>query len=191
MGTKLLVGCALAVLLIAASVGAQSQSDTSSMPHWAMVVHQEAMKVREPSSAASVPPGVFPPALGRTFKSLDPNGVVETYNLAAPTVTKLNPFFQSIGTNGRACVTCHEPRGAWSVSAASIQRRFFASGGTDPIFRLVDGATRPSDPVTTFSDKLRAYNLLLTKGLIRVFLPLPAHGISKSRPSKIRTVAPL
>ena len=52
--------------------------------------------------------------------------------------------------------------------------RFFASGGTDPIFRTVDGATCPSDPVGDFSDKLKAYNLLLTKGLIRIFLPLPA-----------------
>jgi len=132
------------------------------------------MKVRDPSSAVSAPPGIFPPVLGRTFKSFDPTGVVETYNLAAPTVTKDNPFFQSLGTNGRACVTCHEPRSAWSVSAASIQERFYASGGADPIFRIVDGATCPSDPVSTFNDKLKAYNLLLTKGLIRIFLPLPA-----------------
>src|SRR5215472_11550240 len=174
MGTKLLVGCALAVSLVATAVAAQSQFDTSSVPHWAIVVHQEAMKVHEPSSSASVPSGIFPPVLRRTFNSFDKTGIVETFNTAAPTFTKFNPFFQSLGTNGRACVTCHEPRSAWSVSAASIQRRFFASGGTDPIFRLVDGATCPSDPVTTFSDKLRAYNLLLTKGLIRVFLPLPA-----------------
>jgi cytochrome c peroxidase len=132
------------------------------------------MKVHDPSSSASVPPGIFPPVLGQTFNSFDPTGVVETYNLAAPTVTKHNPFFQSLGTNGRACVTCHEPRSAWGVSAASIQERFFRSGGTDPIFRIVDGATCPSDPVSTFSDKLKAYNLLLTKGLIRIFLPLPA-----------------
>jgi cytochrome c peroxidase len=89
-------------------------------------------------------------------------------------VTRKNAFFQSLGTNGRACVTCHEPRSAWGVSAASIQERFFASGGRDPIFRIVDGATCPSDPVTTFSDKLKAYKLLLAKGLIRIFLPLPA-----------------
>jgi cytochrome c peroxidase len=174
MLTKLFVGCASAVLFAAISVSARAQSNPSSVPYWAVVVHQEAMKVHDPLSSVSVPPGVFPPVLGQTFNSLDPAGVVETYNLAAPTVTKNNPFFQSLGTNGRACVTCHEPRSAWGVSAASIQERFYASGGTDPIFRIVDGATCPSDPVSTFSDKLKAYNLLLTKGLIRIFLPLPA-----------------
>jgi hypothetical protein len=169
-----LVGCASAVLFAAISASAGAQSDHSSVPHWAIVVHQEAMEVHDPSSSASVPPGIFPPVLEQTFTSPDPSGEIETYNLAAPTVTKNNPFFQSLGTNGRACVTCHEPRSAWGVSAASIQERFYASGGTDPIFRIVDGATCPSDPVSTFSDKLKAYNLLLTKGLIRIFLPLPA-----------------
>jgi cytochrome c peroxidase len=169
-----LVVCASAVLSAAISVSAGAQSNPSSVPPWAVVVHQEAMKVQDPSNSISVPPGIFPPVLGQTFSSLDPTGVVETYNVAAPTVTKLNPFFQSLGTNGRACATCHEPRSAWGVSAASIQERFFASSGTDPIFRIVDGATCPSDPVSDFSDKLKAYNLLLTKGLIRIFLPLPA-----------------
>lgn len=168
-----LVGCASAVLFVAISVNARAQSNPSSVPHWAIVVHEEAMAVHDPSSSASGPRGIFPPVLGQTFSSPDPTGVVETYNVAAPTVTKHNPFFQSLGTNGRACATCHEPRSAWSVSAASIQKRFYASGGTDPIFRIVDGATCPSDPVGTFSDKLKAYNLLLTKGLIRIFLPLP------------------
>ena len=169
-----LVRCASAVLFAAISASAGAQSERSSVPPWAIVVHQEAMKVHDPSSSASVPPGIFPHVLGQTFTSSDPTGEIETYNVAAPTVTKHNPFFQSLGTNGRACATCHEPRSAWGVSAVSIQERFFTSNGTDPIFRIVDGATCPSDPVSTFSDKLKAYNLLLTKGLIRIFLPLPA-----------------
>ena len=115
MRTKLLAGCAS--LFLAISISAWAQSNPSSVPRWATVVHQEAMAVHDPSSLALVRPGVFPHVFGRTFKSFDPSGVVETYNLAAPTVTKHNPFFQSLGTNGRACVTCHEPRSAWSVSA--------------------------------------------------------------------------
>jgi cytochrome c peroxidase len=174
MRKNLLVSGATAVFFAALSSSVGAQSKPSSVPPWAIVVHREAMKVQDLSSSASLPPGIFPPVLGQTFRSPDATGVVETYNLAAPTVTKLNPFFQSLGTNGRACVTCHEPRSAWGVSAASIQERFFASGGTDPIFRIVDGATCPSDPVSTFGDKLNAYNLLLTKGVIRIFLPLPA-----------------
>jgi hypothetical protein len=136
-----LVGCAAAVLFAAISVDAGAQSDPSSVPPWAIVVHQEAMKVQDPSNSVSVPPGIFPFVLRQTFNSPDPTGVVETYSVAAPTVTKLNPFFQSLGTNGRACASCHEPRSAWGVSATSIQERLFASSGTDPIFRTVDGAT--------------------------------------------------
>jgi cytochrome c peroxidase len=120
------------------------------------------------------PTGVFPPVIPQNLPSFDPTGIVETYNLDAPTVTANHPFFESLGTNGRACATCHEPRSAWSVSALSIQLRFLLSGGNDPIFRPIDGASCPSDDVSTLPAKLKAYNLLLTKGLIRIFLPLPA-----------------
>lgn len=127
--------------------------------------------------AQSEPPeatGVFPPVIARFVPSLDPTGIVETYNLDAPTVTATHPFFESLGRNGRACATCHEPRSAWGVSVSSLQRRFADSDGTDPIFRPNDGATCPSDDVSTLAAMRKAYNLLLTKGLIRIFLPLPA-----------------
>ena len=42
---------------------------------------------------------------------------------------------------------------AGAVSAADVAKRFAASGGTDPIFRLVDGATCPSDDVSNFAAK--------------------------------------
>jgi cytochrome c peroxidase len=111
------------------------------------------------------------PQLG-TFA--DPSGKIGTEQSHGVTVTKTNPFFQSLGTNDRSCVTCHQPDNAWSVSAASIQARFAASGGADPIFRLVDGATCPSDDVSSAAAKLEAYQLLLGKGLLRIGLPIPA-----------------
>ena len=55
-----------------------------------------------------------------------------------------------------------------------MQDRFNSSSGTDPIFRLVDGATCPSADVSTLQNKLQAYSLLLSKGLIRIGLPVPA-----------------
>jgi len=55
-----------------------------------------------------------------------------------------------------------------------VRKRFDASGGVDPIFRLVDGATCPSANVTTLAAKRNAYSLLLRKGLIRIGLPVPA-----------------
>ena len=163
------------ILCFAGVVGsARAQSDPPGIPSWAVEVHRLALKVhdRGPASASI---GVFPRVIPQVLQSPDPTGTVETYNLGAPTDTTTNPFFQSLGTNGRACATCHEPRSAWGVSAASIQQRFEQSDGTDPIFRPVDGATCPSDDVSTLAAKRSAYSLLLSKGLIRIFLPLPAH----------------
>jgi cytochrome c peroxidase len=167
------VGYIAIAFLLTLPRSAAAQSDQPPIPHWAAVVHQLALKVHDtgPNSSST---GVFPPVIGQTTPSFDRTGIVETYNLAAPTNTATNAFFQSLGTNGRACATCHEPRSAWGVSAASIQQRFQASKGTDPIFRLVDGATCPSDDVSTLEAKRNAYSLLLSKGLIRIFLPLPA-----------------
>ena len=54
-----------------------------------------------------------------------------------------------------------------------IQARFALSGGNDPIFRLVDGATCPNDNVSTRAAKLQSYKLLLKRGLIRIGLSLP------------------
>ena len=44
-----------------------------------------------------------------------------------------------------------------------------------PIFRLVDGATCPSDDVSSLDKKEQAYRLLLNKGLIRIGLPIPTN----------------
>ena len=163
------------ILCVAAMVGSsRAQSDPPGMPSWAVEVHRLALQVHD-KGPASASTGVFPPLIRQDLRSPDPTGTVETYNLGAPTYTTTNPFFQSLGSNGRACVTCHEPRSAWGVSAASIQQRFDESSGTDPIFRPVDGATCPSDDVSTLAARRAAYSLLLSKGLIRIFLPLPAH----------------
>ena len=43
--------------------------------------------------------------------------------------------------------------------------------------RLVDGATCPSDDVSTYGKKQEAYRLLLERGLIRVGLPMPSAGL--------------
>ena len=66
----------------------------------------------------------------------NPTGFAATYS----TVGKIDltgPFFQSLGTNGRACVSCHQPSVGWTVTPPDIQARFEASAGTDPIFRTV------------------------------------------------------
>jgi cytochrome c peroxidase len=104
----------------------------------------------------------------------DPEGRFANLNLGGPTDTTKNPFFLDLGTNGRRCVTCHQASDAWSVTPPHIQFRFESTRGTDPIFRPVDGANCPTADVSTFGERREAYSLLLTRGLIRVGVAVPA-----------------
>ncbi len=115
-----------------------------------------------------------PSMISKFGLDFDRSGMIATTHLAGPTMTSQNAFFANLGTNERTCFTCHQPQDAWSVSAAAVRGRFYASYGTDPIFRLVDGATCPSADVSSLDAKRSAYGLLLRKGLIRVGLPVPA-----------------
>jgi cytochrome c peroxidase len=88
-----------------------------------------------------------------------------------------NAFFDaSLGTNGRACVTCHEAEDGFSISAANVQKRFQTSCGTDPLFRPIDGANNPNADVSTLAKRRESYSLLLNKGLIRIQEKIPANA---------------
>ena len=95
-----------------------------------------------------------------------------------------NEFFQDLGTNGRRCVSCHQPATGWTVTPESLREVFDRTrGGTiddgtgaGAIFRLVDGATSPTADVSTLAKRRTAYKMLLNKGLIRTFLPVPANA---------------
>jgi hypothetical protein len=118
-----------------------------------------------------------PPIIPKFERDTDSSGIVSTFQPSGTTITSSNAFFQNLGTNERTCFTCHQPATGWTVSAASVRARFKASGGQDPIFRLVDGATCPTDDLSTPSAKLKAYTLLLDRGLIRIGIPMPSAAI--------------
>ncbi len=101
------------------------------------------------------------------------DGTAGTLLTGAP-VRVDHPFFRSLGTNGRACVTCHVPTEGWSIKPARVRARFNLTQGQDPIFRTNDGATSPLADVATERARRAAYRLLLSKGLFRVGLPVPA-----------------
>jgi processive rubber oxygenase RoxA-like protein len=103
----------------------------------------------------------------------NPTGLARTFSTAGRIDTD-NPFFQSLGTNGRACVTCHQPATGWTVTPVEIRRRFERTGGLDPIFRANDGSNSPLADVSTVEARRSAYSMLLTKGLIRVGIGIPA-----------------
>ncbi len=87
-----------------------------------------------------------------------------------------NPFFQSLGQNGRACSTCHAPEGGMSITPQLVQARFASTDGLDPLFRTVDGATSPLADVSSVGARRSAFGLLLDRGLIRVGIAVPANA---------------
>ncbi|MGA9196412.1 MAG: hypothetical protein WB037_15080, partial [Pseudolabrys sp.] len=130
-----------------------------------------------------------PPVIPKFEIDFDPSGLIATTKPGGPTQTSQNAFFANLGTNGRTCFSCHEPQTGWTVSAASVQARFYTSYGNDPIFRLVDGATCPSADVSSIDAKRQAYSLLLHKGLIRIGLPVPATIPGSTVPIEYRIVS--
>ena len=73
----------------------------------------------------------------------NPAGFAATFSTVGK-VDLTGPFFQSLGTNGRGCVSCHQPNVGWTVTPADVQARFEAAAGTDPIFRTNDGSNSPT-----------------------------------------------
>lgn len=108
---------------------------------------------------------------------LNPTGESETYSTISGGIDLTGPFFQSLGTNGRSCGTCHQPSDGMSVAAANVQARFNQTQGLDPIFRTNDGSNcSHSIDVSTLAGRSAAYSLLRTRGLIRVAIAVPANA---------------
>ena len=107
----------------------------------------------------------------------NPGGASETYSATGGGIDLTGPFFQSMGTNGRSCATCHQPSDAMSVAAANAQQRFDQTQGMDPIFRTVDGSNcNHSVDVSTLAARSAAYSLLRTRGLIRIAIAVPLNA---------------
>ncbi|HEX4347480.1 MAG TPA: hypothetical protein VHZ73_07895, partial [Vicinamibacterales bacterium] len=51
----------------------------------------------------------------------NPDGASSTYSTTGHGIELTGPFFESLGTNGRSCATCHQPSDGMSVSAAHVQ----------------------------------------------------------------------
>jgi hypothetical protein len=96
-------------------------------------------------------------------------GAVGVLNEAGPVDTSGHPFFEAVGTNGRACVTCHQPADGMSLTVRSVRERWEATRGTDPLFAAVDGMNCPDLPPAD----PRSHSLLLERGLFRIALPWP------------------
>lgn len=99
----------------------------------------------------------------------NPAGKLGYINAAGAVEMKGHPFFEPLGTNGRACVSCHQPKDAMSVSVESLRQRWLETKGKDPVFAAVDGSNNPKLPQELES----SHSLLLNRGLFRIALPWP------------------
>lgn len=143
----------VSLALLAAACGGSSQAD--------------------PSPGAQASPRAERAASGAVLAG-NPSGIALTINAGGgPVVDPSNPFFQSLGTNGRSCATCHDARDGMTITPAHVRERFEETNGTDPIFRTVDGSTSPLADVSTVRARRAAYGMLLAKGLIRVGIGIP------------------
>jgi hypothetical protein len=112
-----------------------------------------------------------PEANHLTFK--DSAGQQTTVSTAGA-IDASNPFFQDLGTNGRSCFTCHRPSEAWSMTPVELRHRFDDTAGLDPVFRNNDGSNCEGADLSSLRKRRKAFSQLLSKGLIRVGLPVPA-----------------
>jgi cytochrome c peroxidase len=103
----------------------------------------------------------------------DSTGTGNTVTLGGGAIDTTGAFFTALGSNGRSCATCHDQTTGWSVTPAALQARFAATGGDDPAFRAIDGATSPTADTSTLAARQQAYALLLARGVFRIGLPIP------------------
>ena len=114
-------------------------------------------------------------SLPNLFPFPNASGLLATYNAGGGSIDLNNPFFQSLGTNGRSCASCHRPGQGWSISPAEVKFRFEVTQGLDPIFRTNDGSNCDHNiDTSTVAGRRKAYSLLLSRGLIRIAIQTPA-----------------
>jgi len=104
---------------------------------------------------------------------IDANGFSAT-NSTTNSIDLSSAFFQSLGTNGRSCGTCHAPSDGFGLSVVDAKFRYFASHGRDPLFAQVDGSTCPTGPVNN--------SLVVNNGLIRVGIQVPPNNFDPDPP---------
>lgn len=111
--------------------------------------------------------------LPNLFPFLDFAGLSAT-NSTTGSIDLSGPFFQSLGTNGRSCVTCHAPSDGFGLSAANARFRYFITQGKDPLFAQVDGSSCPTGPVNN--------SLVVNNGLIRIGIQVPPNSTDPNPP---------
>jgi mono/diheme cytochrome c family protein len=103
----------------------------------------------------------------------DADGLVSILSSSGAVNPAGHAFFEALGSNHRACITCHQPSNAMSLAAATLRERWVETEGQDPVFAAVDGSNCPDLP----QPAMASHSLLLNRGLIRIFLPWPPKAV--------------
>lgn len=176
---KFAMACGMAVaagagLALALSNGTQLRVALEQLAATAETVRVVASAM--PPASGSPPPQpatvtASTPALD-TMTTRNPAGWLRSVNRTGA-IDLDSAFFQSLGSNGRSCASCHEIGAGWSITPREIQARFAATDGTDPLFRRNDGSNSPLADVSTTQARRSAYSMLLRHGVIRVGIGIP------------------
>lgn len=163
-------------------------------PNWFLSTYRSNLLAPLPARVWSQ--GGVPRVIGQNEMFRNAHGFVGNYNQAGITITANNAFFQDLvkintgkSVNGRTCATCHNPPSGMGLALTNIQARF-RTNLNDPLFAPVDGANCPSAvPAKNTAGSLYrgirgrgkkslrdAYSMLLTRGLIRIPIRVPANA---------------
>lgn len=138
-----------------------------------LILAASALAISVGARSGEIPDRWWAPGEARVFPATldyeNESGTLRTLLVGGPLKTRGHPFFTPLGPDGRACVTCHQPADAMSLSAASARRQWDRTGGKDPLFAAWDGSNCPTLP----QDQRASHSLLLDRGLIRVERPWP------------------
>ena len=136
--------------------------------------------------SAGAPDRWWGPGEGRVWPSQleydNEHGTLRVLLQGKPLQTKGHPFFEPLGRNGRACITCHQPADAMSLSAATAQERWEVTQGKDPLFAASDGSNCPNLPQA----ERNSHSLLLDRGLIRIQREWPPRDLTERSSSRIQ-----
>lgn len=158
-GAALLAGCG----------GGSATADTAASSGATVLLADSGTVVAAVSAVSAIAPASA--TLATPQQQPNTSGAALTFSGGG--IDAANAFFKPFG-NGRSCASCHQESQGWSIGPRALVARFDASAGLDPVFRSVDGANSPLAAIATLDQKRVAYSMLLTKGLIRVGMPLPA-----------------
>jgi len=114
-------------------------------------------------SALAQDSGVGPPL------SLDPSGVLESSSTSHFNTGETNGFFAKLGTNGRACGSCHVEAEAWTFTPRHARRL----PNDDPLFDPVDGSDCPPASASQGPNSENS-SMLINYAVIRIQRAIPA-----------------